>query len=207
VYDDPGGEVEFVNQQLRDYTGKTHEELSDWRPLMHPDDRERVMFQWTRSIQTGSAYKIEHRIRRADGVYRWFQVRGRPLRDIEGRMVRWYNLVTDIDELKKTDEKLRRSEGCLLEAQRLSHTGSWQHDVASGWSPSRRKSIKSSVAALMRIRRTLNFGLTGFILRIEGPFSKCLKEAKARRLIIKQTTALFSPTVPSSTSMLSAILS
>ena len=79
-----------------------------------------------------SAYEIEHRIRRADGVYRWFQVRGRPLRDMEGRMVRWYNLVTDIDELKKTDEKLRRSEECLLEAQRLSHTGSWQHDVVSG---------------------------------------------------------------------------
>jgi len=47
-------------------------------------------------------------------------------------MVRWYNLVTDIDELKKTNEKLRRSEECLLEAQRLSHTGSWQHDVVSG---------------------------------------------------------------------------
>jgi PAS domain S-box-containing protein len=127
-----GGEVEFVNQQLLDYTGETREELRDWRPLMHPDDRERVMFQWTRSIQTGNAYEIEHRIRRADGVYRWFQVRGRPLRDMEGHMVRWYNLVTDIDELKKTDEKLRRSEECLLEAQRLSHTGSWQHDVVSG---------------------------------------------------------------------------
>ena len=99
---------------------------------MHPDDRERVMFQWTRSIQTGNAYEIEHRIRRADGVYRWFQVRGRPLRDTEGRIVRWYNLVTDIDERKKTDEKLRRSEESLLEAQRLSHTGSWQHDVVSG---------------------------------------------------------------------------
>jgi len=128
----PGGEVEFVNQQLLDYTGKTREELSDWRPLMHPDDRERVMFQWTRSIQTGNAYEIEHRIRRADGVYRWFQVRGRPLLDTEGRIVRWYNLVTDIDERKKTDEKLRRSEECLLEAQRLSQTGSWRHDVASG---------------------------------------------------------------------------
>src|SRR6266404_376822 len=128
----PGGVVEFVNQQLLDYTGKTREELSDWRPLMHPDDRERVMFQWTRSIQTGNAYEIEHRIRRADGVYRWFQVRSRPLLDTEGRIVRWYNLVTDIDERKKTDEKLRRSEECLLEAQRLSHTGSWRHDVASG---------------------------------------------------------------------------
>jgi PAS domain S-box-containing protein len=104
----PGGEVEFVNQQLLDYTGKTREELRDWRPLMHPDDRERVMFQWTRSIQTGNAYEIEHRIRRADGVYRWFQVRGRRLRGMEGRIVRWYNLVTDIDERKKTDEKLRR---------------------------------------------------------------------------------------------------
>ena len=85
----------------------------------------------TRS-QTGQPYEFEHRIRRADGEYRWFQSRGLPLRDAGGRIVRWYNLLTDIDARKQSEEKLRRSEADLLEAQRLSHSGSWRHDLASG---------------------------------------------------------------------------
>jgi PAS domain S-box-containing protein len=105
-----GGEVEFINQRILDYTGKTIEELRDWRPLVHPDDLALVMARWTRSIETGDAYEVEHRILRADGVYRWFHVRGLPLRDTEGGIVRWYNLVTDIDERKRAEEKLRQSE-------------------------------------------------------------------------------------------------
>jgi PAS domain-containing protein len=65
-------------------------------------------------------------------VYRWFNSRALPLRDANGRIVRWYNLLTDIDDRKNAEKKLRRSEKCLLEAQRLSQTGSWRHDVASG---------------------------------------------------------------------------
>jgi PAS domain S-box-containing protein len=105
-----GGEVEFINQRILDYTGKTIEELRDWRPLVHPDDLALVMARWMRSIEAGDAYEVEHRILRADGVYRWFHVRGLPLRDTEGGIVRWYNLVTDIDERKRAEEKLRQSE-------------------------------------------------------------------------------------------------
>jgi PAS domain S-box-containing protein len=133
-----GGEVEFVNRQILDYTGKTIEELRDWRPLVHSDDLALVMTLWMRSVDTGDAYEVEHRILRADGVYRWFHVRGQPLRDTEGRIVRWYNLLTDIDEWRRAEEKLRRSEAYLSEAQKLSHTGSFGWDVSSGeiyWSP------------------------------------------------------------------------
>jgi PAS domain S-box-containing protein len=48
---------------------------------------------------------LKNRSRRTDGVYRWFHVRGRPQRDAEGRIVRWYNLVTDIDERKKKQKR------------------------------------------------------------------------------------------------------
>ena len=75
---------------------------------------------------------MEHRIRRADGVYRWFQTRAHPVRDTDGRILKWYALITDIDERKRAEEKLRRSEWNLLEAQRLGHTGSWSIDIASG---------------------------------------------------------------------------
>jgi hypothetical protein len=49
---------------------------------------------------------VEHRLRRADGVYRWFQVRGRPQHDAEGHIIRWYNLVTDIDDRKRAEGQL-----------------------------------------------------------------------------------------------------
>jgi PAS domain S-box-containing protein len=121
-----GCEVEFIHQQILDYTGKTRktlEELRDWCPLVRPDDLALVMSRWMRSIETGHPYEVEHRILGADRVYRWFHVRGLPLRDTEGRIVRWYNLVTDIHERKKTDEKLPRSETFRAEAQSISHTG------------------------------------------------------------------------------------
>ncbi len=124
----PRGEVEFGNQGILDYTGWTLEQLADWRPLLHPDECEMVVTRWMHSIETGDPYDIEHRVLGADGVYRWFVVRGRPARDAEGCIVRWYILITDIDERKKTHEKLQHSEAFLAQGQRISQTGSF------GWS-------------------------------------------------------------------------
>jgi PAS domain S-box-containing protein len=128
------GELELVNGKLLEYFGKTLEELKAWttNDTVHPDDLPRVIAAWKRSVETGDPYDDEHRIRHADGAYRWFHVRGLPLRDVEGRIVRWYELFTDIDDRKKAEEKLRRSEAYLAEAQRLSHTGSFGWQVSSG---------------------------------------------------------------------------
>src|SRR2546428_7689334 len=128
------GGVEYVNRQVLDYFGRTLEELKQWgtTDAVHPDDLPRVSATWRSSLEAGIPYNFENRLRRADGVYRWFQSRGFPLRDAEGRIVRWYNLLTDIDERKKAEERLQRSEADLLEAQRLSHTGSWKHNLLSG---------------------------------------------------------------------------
>src|SRR5262249_4754556 len=99
---------------------------------VHPEDLPAAIDAWTRSVETGAPYEFEHRLRRADGVYRWFQSRGQALRDAEGRIVRWYNLLSDIDERKEAEDKLRRSEAFLLEAQSMSRTGSWRHNLATG---------------------------------------------------------------------------
>jgi PAS domain S-box-containing protein len=130
----PSGELEFANQRWLDYYGKTLEEMKGWETsdVIHPDDLPRAAAAWKQSVETGQPFEIEHRIRRADGVYRWFQGRSLPLRDCEGRIVRWYSLIIDIDERKQAEEKLRRTEAFLLEAQRLSHTGGWRHDLSSG---------------------------------------------------------------------------
>jgi PAS domain S-box-containing protein len=119
------GEVELVNQRMLGYFGKTLEELKEWTLFLHPDDRARVMAYWRGTTESGQAYDLEHRLRRADGAYRWFQARGLPQRDAQGRIVRWYNLLTDIDERKKAEEELHRSRAYLTEAQRLSLTGSF----------------------------------------------------------------------------------
>src|SRR5882757_4589110 len=103
------GDIELANQQLLDYAGKSLEELKDWQPLVHPDDRARATTLWSRSVETGQPYDDEHRLRRADGVYRWFHVHALPLRETEGRIIRWYVLSTDIDDRKKAEEELRRS--------------------------------------------------------------------------------------------------
>jgi PAS domain S-box-containing protein len=126
------GSVEHVNQRILDYTGRTLEELKDWRPLVHPDDLAMVMSRWARSIETGNPYEVEHRILRADGVYRWFYVHGLPMLDTEGRVIRWYHLLTDIDERKRAEESLQRSKAFLAEAQSISHTGSFGWAVSSG---------------------------------------------------------------------------
>src|SRR6202140_3501312 len=103
------GELEFVSQQCLDYFGMTLDELKGWATsdIVHPDDLSRVLATWRRSVETGHSYDSEYRIRHADGVYRWFHVRGLPLRNKEGRIIRWYVLHTDIDDRKRAEEALR----------------------------------------------------------------------------------------------------
>src|SRR5580658_3087325 len=91
------GEPQLFNRQLLEYFGKTPEELKSWatNDLVHPDDLLRVMADNRGPIEAGQPYDFEVRIRRADGVYRWFQVRNHPVRDAEGRVISWHTLLTD----------------------------------------------------------------------------------------------------------------
>ena len=102
------GELEFVNQQVLDYFGRSFEELQDWRHsnAIHPDDLPRVAATLADCLQTGEPYEHEKRLRRFDGVYHWFRAHGRPARDAQGRIIRWYMVLTDIEERKKAEEKL-----------------------------------------------------------------------------------------------------
>src|SRR5258706_97925 len=103
------GELEFVNQQLLVYFGKTLDELKGWatNDVIHPDDLSLVITTFRSSIETGEPYDVEQRCRRADGEYRWFQVRALPVRDTGGRIIRWYVLFTDIDKRKQAEDRLQ----------------------------------------------------------------------------------------------------
>jgi PAS domain S-box-containing protein len=105
----PRGELESANQQWLDYHGKTLEEMKGWETadVIHPDDLRRAVTAWKRSVETGQPFENEYRIRRADGVYRWFQGRSLPLKGTDGRIIRWYSLITDIDERKQAEDRLQ----------------------------------------------------------------------------------------------------
>jgi PAS domain S-box-containing protein len=109
------GELDFVNQPVLDYFGKTMEQLKDWRTtdVLHPDDLASAIAVWKDSIEKGLSYDVDHRFRRSDGVYRWFHVRGRPQRDVQGSIVRWYALLTDIEDRKRAEDKIREQESEL----------------------------------------------------------------------------------------------
>jgi PAS domain S-box-containing protein len=112
----PDGELELANRQVLDYFGATLEELKGWgcATTFHPDDLPDALAAWRESVKTGRPYEFEGRNRRADGVYRWFHIRGFPLRDTQGRIVLWYVLQTDVDDRKRA-EALLAGEKQLLE--------------------------------------------------------------------------------------------
>jgi len=108
-------EVEHANHELLDYFGKTLEELKDWAfvGVVHPDDLERVIARCRHSTETGEPYDIEHRCRRHDGAFRWFQVCGRPHRNASGQIVQWYIVLIDIEDRKRAEAAVRDSERTL----------------------------------------------------------------------------------------------
>jgi len=123
----PDGQPTYVNQRLVDYFGiRRREDLKpDIAGTVHPDDvpeTERTVYH---ALQTGGSFQRTHRLRRADGEYRWHRARAEPVRDHSGNIIQWYGFSIDIDEAKKAEDALRRDEAWLAQAQRLSHTGTW----------------------------------------------------------------------------------
>jgi PAS domain S-box-containing protein len=116
---DPAGEPTHINQHMSDYGGMRFEDfkLGGWEAIVHPDDYPETAKAFNHAIQTGTPYQDVLRLRRADGEFRWYQARGEPLRDREGSIIQWYGLSVDIDEAKKAEDRLRRSESYLAEAQ------------------------------------------------------------------------------------------
>lgn len=126
----PDGRLNGGNQPLLDYFRLPLEEIANWATngITHPDDLDYCIRVFANSVASGEPYDYETRFRRHDGVYRWFQIRGLPLRDGTGRIVRWYGLLIDIDDRKRADAELLQASRHLNEAQRLSRTGSFTSD-------------------------------------------------------------------------------
>lgn len=115
---DATGWIDWYDHRWYEYTGQTREEAAGWgwQRAHHTEDLPRVMQDWPQSIATGEPFDMELRIRRADGLFRWFLMRAEPLRDATGSIVRWYGTNTDVDGQKRTLEKTTRVADTLAAA-------------------------------------------------------------------------------------------
>jgi formate hydrogenlyase transcriptional activator len=108
----PDGSKEYLNKRWYDYTGLSLEEGEGWgwKVVVHPEDLDRLVQEWLAILESRKPGELETRIRRYDGVYRWFLIRVVPLLDAQGKVVKWFGSNTDIEDRKLAEEKLRQEE-------------------------------------------------------------------------------------------------
>jgi diguanylate cyclase (GGDEF)-like protein/PAS domain S-box-containing protein len=106
----PEGELDYFNQRCFDYTGMTFEELrgTTWKDIVHPDDLDNCFSKWQTALRNGESYEVEYRLRGRDGGYRWFLGRANPIRNAEGKIVKWFGTCTDIEDQKKSQQILEQ---------------------------------------------------------------------------------------------------
>ena len=131
----PDGYFDFFNSTWLEHAGLPLEDLLGWgwTATIHRADVEGLVQAWRRALATGEELAYEARIRRADGEFRWMLHRKVPHRDERGEIVKWFGSSIDIEEIKRTEAKLQRSEFYLTEAQSLGHIGNWVFDPANGF--------------------------------------------------------------------------
>jgi PAS domain S-box-containing protein len=107
----PDGMNIYFNQRWVDYTGLTLEQSygRGWNTPFHPDDKQPAWGAWNHAVETGEQYCVESRLRAADGSYRWFLMRGEPMRLASAGVARWFGTCTDIDDLRRQSEGRFRS--------------------------------------------------------------------------------------------------
>jgi PAS domain S-box-containing protein len=130
---EPDGRNIYFNQHWVEYTGMRLEDSygEGWSKPFHPEDRVRATEAWTNAVNNHGIYALECRLRRADGEYRWWLVRGAPVRNESGAITNWFGTCTNIDDLKRAEMALRLSDERLNFAMERSHIAGWDVDLES----------------------------------------------------------------------------
>ena len=152
----PDGLHDYYNARWYEFTGAPagSTDGEGWNDMFHPEDQDRAWTRWQHSLETGEPYEIEYRLRRADGVYRWTLGRALPVRDPEGRIIRWFGTCTDIDDLKQaqaarevlSQELSHRIKNIFAVVSALVALSGRQHPEAREFA----KSLRTRIQALAR---------------------------------------------------------
>jgi PAS domain S-box-containing protein len=128
----PDGRNTFINRKARDFAGMTLDQIQElgWIQVIHPEEREYVVREFKKALASGNSLRVEHRLRRADGVYRWIMTRGEPLQDEGGQIVQWFGVGIDIDERKRAEDHLRETRVKLARASRIATVAELSASIA-----------------------------------------------------------------------------
>jgi PAS domain S-box-containing protein len=129
---DAQGRHQYANKRTLAYTRNTIEQVSGlgFIKSVHPDEEESIKSLWLRCVARGETMDVEHRMRRFDGAYRWFHTRVEPFRDERGHIVRWYGLLTDIDDQRSAEDALRQREQALSSAMQAATVAQLSASIA-----------------------------------------------------------------------------
>ncbi|HVD61643.1 MAG TPA: ATP-binding protein [Gemmatimonadaceae bacterium] len=183
------GQVELFSNEILEYFGKTPEELRGWQmtDAVHPDDLSRVITAFTDSVTTGKPYRIEHRCRRADGVYRWFQVRALAVRGRDDEVTGWFVVLSDIDDIKRAEEAMRQLQLEMSHAAQIATAGELAASIAH--------EVNQPLSGIITNASTCLRMLDGDVPNVEGAREtarRTIRDTKRASEIVARLRALFS---------------
>jgi PAS domain S-box-containing protein len=184
----PTGEPTHLSKRFLEYRGASVEQYANrgWENFIHPDDREANAKAFFRSIETGESFNVIQRYRRADGEFRWNQVRGEPLRDPEGKIIQWYGLSMDIDDRKRAEDHLRDTRIKLAKASRLATVA----ELAASIAHELNQPLASILANAQAAKRWLNAASPN-MTEVDSSIERTIRDARAADETMQHIRALF----------------
>jgi PAS domain S-box-containing protein len=184
----PDGEPAYISRRGRDYSGMSLEQFLrlGWRKFIHPDDFDETYKAFFTSIQNGQPYHVIHRLRRADGAYRWHDVRGEPLKDHEGNIIQWYGLSVDIDEQRRAEDHLRELRAELARAWRAATVAELSASIAHELN----QPLTSVMANAQAARRWLSTSPSN-IFEAVASIERVVRDGRAADAAMRSIRALF----------------
>jgi PAS domain S-box-containing protein len=184
----PTGQTTHLSQRCLEYCGVPLEELLNrgWESFIHPDDVEETVKAFGRAIGSGESFRAIHRLRRADGEYRWHHARGEPLLDPDGKIIQWYGLTIDIDERKRAEDHLRDTRIRLAKASRLATVA----ELAASIAHELNQPLGSILANAQAAKRWLNAASPN-MTEVDSSIERTIRDARAADETMQHIRALF----------------
>jgi PAS domain S-box-containing protein len=197
----PDGGPAFINRRMAEYLGISDRKAIEmeqastpsfdtsivrWKDMLHPDDYDAAFQVWLNALKTGCSYSSIHRMRRHDGVYRWFHAQGEALRDKRGTILRWYGFNVDIEDARRNEEALSEIRDKLTRAMQVATIAELSASVAH--------EINQPLAALVANARACLYWLAARppnLSRAEVIVQRIVRDAETSAEIVRRLRALF----------------